>query len=80
VFTVRASNRARIAADRLVRHLERSGFAVMKKTGAPAPTSIRHMPPRTDMAFAAGSLSLRSRREAYREACPSVSFPAFLAT
>jgi hypothetical protein len=39
---------ARIAADRLVRHLERSGFVVMKKPAAPAPTSSKHMSPRTD--------------------------------
>ncbi len=34
---------ARITADRLVRHLERSGFVVMKKPAAPAPTTS-HMP------------------------------------
>jgi hypothetical protein len=34
---------ARITADRLVRHLERSGFVVMKKPAAPDPTTS-HMP------------------------------------
>lgn len=34
---------ARITADRLVRHLERSGFVVMKKPAAPNPTTS-HMP------------------------------------
>ena len=34
---------ARITADRLVRHLERSGFVVMKQPAAPAPTTS-HMP------------------------------------
>ncbi len=34
---------ARITADRLVRHLEHSGFVVMKKPAAPAPTTS-HMP------------------------------------
>jgi hypothetical protein len=34
---------ARITADRLVRHLERSGFVLMKKPAAPAPTVAEHM-------------------------------------
>ena len=34
---------ARITADRLVRHLERSGFVVMKAPPAAAPTTS-HMP------------------------------------
>jgi hypothetical protein len=34
---------ARITADRLVRHLERCGFVVMKKPAAPDPTTS-HMP------------------------------------
>jgi hypothetical protein len=34
---------ARITAERLVRHLERSGFVVMKKPAAPDPTTS-HMP------------------------------------
>jgi hypothetical protein len=34
---------ARITADRLVRHLERSGFVVMKKPAAASPTTS-HMP------------------------------------
>ncbi len=34
---------ARITADRLVRHLEHSGFVVMKAPPAPAPTTS-HMP------------------------------------
>jgi hypothetical protein len=34
---------ARITADRLVRHLERSGFVLMKKPPAPAPTVAEHM-------------------------------------
>ena len=33
---------ARIAADRLVQHLERSGFVVMKKPDGPAPTASHH--------------------------------------
>ena len=32
---------ARIAADRLVQHLERSGFVVMKRPAAEAPTTSR---------------------------------------
>lgn len=32
---------ARIAAERLVKHLERSGFVVMKKPPAAAPTTSR---------------------------------------
>lgn len=39
---------ARIAADRLVRHLERSGFVVMKKPPAPGHSSAAYMPHRTD--------------------------------
>ncbi len=34
---------ARITAERLVRHLERSGFVVMKRPPAPDPTTS-HMP------------------------------------
>ncbi len=34
---------ARITAERLVRHLERSGFVVLKKPAAPDPTTS-HMP------------------------------------
>ncbi len=34
---------ARITADRLVRHLERSGFVLMKKPPGPDPTTS-HMP------------------------------------
>ena len=30
---------ARITAERLIRHLERSGFVVMKRPSAPAPTA-----------------------------------------
>ena len=30
---------ARITADRLVAHLERSGFVIMKRPDAPAPTT-----------------------------------------
>jgi hypothetical protein len=36
---------ARIAADRLVQHLERSGFVVMKKPEGLAPTASHHPPP-----------------------------------
>jgi hypothetical protein len=39
---------ARITADRLVRHLKRSGFVVMKKPPAPAPKISGHMPHLTD--------------------------------
>jgi hypothetical protein len=35
---------ARITADRLVRHLEMSGFVVMKKPPAAAPTTGSQMP------------------------------------
>ena len=35
---------ARITAERLVRHLEASGFVVMKAPPAPAPTTTPHMP------------------------------------
>ena len=38
---------ARITAERLVRHLERSGFVLMKKPSATAPTVADHMPRRT---------------------------------
>ena len=34
---------AQITAERLVRHLERSGFVLMKKPAAPAPTVADHM-------------------------------------
>ena len=33
---------ARITADRLVEHLERSGFVVMKRPAAPAPSASGH--------------------------------------
>jgi hypothetical protein len=36
---------ARIAADRLVQHLERSGFVVMKKPDRLPPTASHHPPP-----------------------------------
>ena len=39
---------AEITADRLVRHLERSGFVVMKKPPAPGHSSAAYMPHRTD--------------------------------
>jgi hypothetical protein len=35
---------AQITAERLVQHLEASGFVVMKKSAAPPPTTS-HMPP-----------------------------------
>ena len=35
---------ARITAERLVRHLQQSGFVIMKATAAAAPTTI-NMPP-----------------------------------
>jgi hypothetical protein len=37
---------ARITADRLVRHLEQSGFVVMKKPPVPTSTSADHLPGR----------------------------------
>jgi hypothetical protein len=36
---------ARITVVRLVCHLERSGFVLMKKPSAPTPTVAEHMPP-----------------------------------
>ncbi|HET8997371.1 MAG TPA: hypothetical protein VFN42_11960 [Acetobacteraceae bacterium] len=36
---------ARITAERLVRHLERCGFVLMRAPGAAAPSSSRVMPP-----------------------------------
>lgn len=36
---------ARITAERLVRHLERCGFVLMRAPGAEAPSSSRMMPP-----------------------------------
>jgi hypothetical protein len=38
---------ARITAERLVRHLERSGFVLMKRPPAVAPTVGDHMPRRS---------------------------------
>jgi hypothetical protein len=35
---------ARITADRLVRHLERSGFVLMKRPDAAAPSASQHGP------------------------------------
>ena len=37
---------ARIAAERLVDHLTRSGFVVLKKPPAPAPSTAQHLPAR----------------------------------
>jgi hypothetical protein len=37
---------ARIPGDRLVRHLERSGFVLMKRSARAAPTIAEHMPRR----------------------------------
>ena len=39
---------ARITAERLVRHLERSGFVLMKKPAATAPSTSGHRHPNTD--------------------------------
>ena len=36
---------ARITAERLVRHLERSGFVLMRRPDAAAPSASRHLPP-----------------------------------
>ena len=38
---------ARITADRLVRHLERSGFVVMKAPAAASHSASPHLPDRT---------------------------------
>jgi hypothetical protein len=35
---------ARITADRLVRHLQESGFVLMKQPDGVAPSSLRHGP------------------------------------
>jgi hypothetical protein len=45
---------ARITADRLVQHLERSGFVLMKRSARAAPTNAEHMPrrPFTEKIFA----------------------------
>ena len=37
---------ARITADRLVQHLEQSGFVVMKAPSSQAPTAASHLPKR----------------------------------
>jgi hypothetical protein len=37
---------ARITDDRLVRHIERSGFVLMKRSACAAPTNAGHMPRR----------------------------------
>ena len=39
---------ARITAERLVRHLEASGFVLMKKPGREAPSTSRHRHPNAD--------------------------------
>ena len=39
---------ARITAERLVRHLEASGYVLMKKPGRDAPSTSRHRHPNTD--------------------------------
>jgi hypothetical protein len=39
---------ARITAERLVQHLERSGFVLMKRPDAAAPTTSHHRHPNTD--------------------------------
>jgi hypothetical protein len=39
---------ARIMADRLVQHLTASGFVLMKRPMAPAPSTAGMMPPRHD--------------------------------
>ena len=39
---------ARITAERLVRHLERSGYVLMKRPDAAAPGTSVHKPPNAD--------------------------------
>ena len=39
---------ARITAERLVRHLERSGYVLMKRPDANAPSTTRHRHPNAD--------------------------------
>jgi hypothetical protein len=39
---------ARITAERLVRHLERSGFVLMKRPDRAAPSTSRHKHPNAD--------------------------------
>ena len=39
---------ARITAERLVQHLERSGYVLMKKPGRPAPSTSGHGHPNAD--------------------------------
>ena len=39
---------ANITAERLIRHLERSGFVLMKKPNPVAPTTSGHRHPNTD--------------------------------
>ncbi len=39
---------ARITAERLVRHLERSGYVLMKRPDAAAPSTSGHRHPNTD--------------------------------
>ena len=38
---------AQIAAEHLCRHLEESGFVVMKRPDAVAPSTTRHLPPKS---------------------------------
>jgi hypothetical protein len=45
---------AQITAERLVRHLERSGFVLMKKPPAGAPTDDKSRPPVTPVPGNAG--------------------------
>jgi hypothetical protein len=39
---------ARITAERLVQHLERSGYVLMKRPDAAAPSTTRHRHPHSD--------------------------------
>lgn len=39
---------ARITAERLVQHLERSGYVLMKRPDASAPSTTRHRHPNSD--------------------------------
>ncbi len=39
---------ARITAERLLSHLERSGYVIMKKPAAAAPSTSRHRHPNAD--------------------------------
>lgn len=36
---------ARITAERIVQHLERSGFVLLRRPDAVAPSASRHLPP-----------------------------------